>query len=185
MLELFKQPWPWYTSGAAIAFIMVLLLYFGKSFGVSSNLRTICTIAGAGKKVKFFDFDWKTQKWNLLFIFGGVLGGLISSTLLQDDQPLQLAAATIADLKAEGIVFNGTLNPTQLFGTDAIFSFKGFSLLLIGGVLVGFGSRYAGGCTSGHAISGLTNLQLPSLVAVVGFFIGGLVTTHLILPYLF
>jgi len=185
MLELLKQPWPWWTSGASIAFIMVLLLYFGKSFGVSANLRTICTIAGAGKRVKFFDFDWKTQKWNLLFIVGAVLGGVISSTLLKSDQPLQLTGATITDLKAIGVKFEGHLNPSQLFGVDAVFSFKGFLILLLGGVLVGFGARYAGGCTSGHAISGLTNLQLPSLIAVIGFFIGGLATTYLILPYLF
>lgn len=185
MLELLRQPWPWWTSGAAIAFIMVSLLYFGKSFGVSSNLRTICTIAGAGKKVKFFDFDWKTQRWNLLFIFGALLGGVISSTLLKNDGPIELAAATIDDLKAIGVVFEGNLNPAQLFGPDAIFSLKGFLILLVGGVLVGFGSRYAGGCTSGHAISGLTNMQLPSLIAVIGFFIGGLATTYLILPHLF
>ncbi|MEJ5961422.1 YeeE/YedE family protein [Pedobacter immunditicola] len=185
MLELLRQPWPWYTSGAAIAFIMILLLYFGKSFGVSSNLTTICTIAGAGKRVKFFDFNWETQKWNLLFIFGAILGGVISSTLLNNDQPLQLSSATISDLKAIGISFDGNLNPSQLFGPDAIFSIKGLLILLFGGVLVGFGSRYAGGCTSGHAISGLTNMQLPSLIAVTGFFIGGLAATYLILPYLF
>jgi len=185
MLELFRQPWPWWTSGAAIAFIMVLLLYFGKSFGVSSNLRTLCTIAGAGKKVKFFDFDWTTQKWNLLFLVGAVLGGVISSTILKNDQPLQLSAATVADLKDIGVAFDGNLNPSQLFSLNAILSFKGSLILLVGGLLVGFGSRYAGGCTSGHAISGLTNMQVPSLIAVVGFFIGGLATTFLILPHLF
>lgn len=185
MLELLKQPWPWYTSGAAIAFIMVLLLFFGKSFGVSSNLRTICTMAGAGKKVAFFDFDWRTQKWNLLFIVGAVIGGFISSTLLKSDQPLQLSAATVGDLKAIGIFFDGQLNPSQLFSLDAVFSLKGFMLLIIGGVLVGFGARYAGGCTSGHAISGLTNMQRPSLIAVIGFFIGGLAATYFILPHLF
>lgn len=185
MLELLRQPWPWWSSGASIAFIMVLLLYFGKSFGVSSNLRTICTIAGAGKRLKFFDFDWRKQVWNLLFIFGAVLGGLISSTLLQNDAPLQLSAATVADLNTIGIAFDGDLNPSTLFSLDAILTLKGLLLLLGGGVLVGFGARYAGGCTSGHAISGLTNMQVPSLVAVIGFFIGGLVMTHLILPHLF
>jgi uncharacterized membrane protein YedE/YeeE len=185
MLELLRQPWPWYASGAAIAFIMVLLLYFGKSFGVSSNLRTICTIAGAGKRVKFFDFAWKTQRWNLLFIFGAVLGGIISSTILRSDQPLQLSNATITDLRTIGVAFEGNLNPSQLFSLEAILSLKGILILLIGGVLVGFGARYAGGCTSGHAISGLTNMQVPSLIAVIGFFIGGLATTYLILPHLF
>ena len=185
MLELLRQPWPWYTSGAAIAFIMVLLLYFGKSFGVSSNLKTLCTIAGAGKRVKFFDFDWKTQRWNLLFIFGAVLGGLIAATILKNEHSMQLSNATVADLKTIGVSFDGNLNPSQLFGLEAILSLKGILILLIGGILVGFGARYAGGCTSGHAISGLTNMQVPSLIAVIGFFIGGLATTYLILPHLF
>ncbi|WP_345947746.1 YeeE/YedE thiosulfate transporter family protein [Mucilaginibacter sp. PAMB04274] len=184
MMELIKQPWPWYTSGAIIAFIMVALLYFGKSFGFSSNLRTICSIAGAGKQVKFFDFDWKAQRWNLMFLIGAVLGGVISSVWLTSGQPLQLSDATIADLQQLHIHFDGQLNPAQLFGT-AFLSVKNVSLLLIGGLLVGFGSRYAGGCTSGHAISGLSNLQLPSLVAVIGFFAGGLIMTWLIFPLLF
>ncbi|MBG6234060.1 putative membrane protein YedE/YeeE [Pedobacter sp. CAN_A7] len=185
MLALLKQPWPWYTSGAAIAFIMILLIYFGKSFGVSSNLRTICTMAGAGKKVEFFNFDWRTQKWNLLFIVGAVLGGFISATLLKSDQALQLSTATVSDLKSIGIYFDGQLNPSQLYSLDAVLSLKGFLLLLAGGLLVGFGARYAGGCTSGHAISGLTNMQGPSLIAVIGFFIGGLAATFFILPHLF
>ena len=185
MLELLKQPWPWYVSGTAIAFIMVLLLLFGKTFGFSSNLRTICTIAGAGKRVKFFDFDWKTQKWNLLFLLGSVLGGVLASTLLQSDEPLKLSADTIEDLKGLGIAFDGGLNPAQLFGAELFTSPKGILVLLLGGILVGFGTRYAGGCTSGHAISGLSNLQIPSLIAVVGFFIGGLVMTHLLLPLIF
>lgn len=185
MLDLLRQPWPWYTSGIAIATIMVLLLFFGKSFGVSTNLRTMCTIAGAGKSVKFFDFDWRTQKWNLLFLFGSVLGGIVAARFLSSAEPLRLSAATITDLKEIGIQFDGQLNPTQIFGPDSISSPIGIFILLVGGVLVGFGARYAGGCSSGHAISGLSNLQLPSLIAVVGFFAGGLIMTHFLLPLIF
>lgn len=184
MLELLKEPWPWYASGAAIAMIMVLIIYFGKSFGFSSNLRTLCSMAGAGKHIKFFDFDWKAQQWNLLFLVGSVLGGFISVTFLKSEEPMKLAASTISDLKALGIHFDGQLNPAQLFGIDHM-SLKNFILLLIGGLLIGFGTRYAGGCTSGHAISGLSNLQIPSLLAVAGFFIGGLVMTWLIFPLIF
>ena len=184
MLELLRQPWPWYTSGAAIALIMILLLFSGKSFGVSANLQTICTIAGAGKRVKFFDMDWRTEKWNLLFLAGSVLGGVIASTLLKNEEPLQLSAATIRDLENLGVPFGGGLNPAGLFGGESITSVKGLLILLAGGMLVGFGARYAGGCTSGHAISGLSNLQVPSLVAVIGFFLGGLVMTHLLLPFI-
>ncbi len=184
MIELLRQPWPWYTSGIVIAAIMVTLLFFGKSFGFSSNLRTICTMAGAGKKVSFFDTDWKTQKWNLLFLLGAIGGGIISSTLLRNDEPLKLASATIADLKALGINFDGQLEPGQLFDLQSL-SLKNITLMLAGGLMIGFGSRYAGGCTSGHAISGLSNLQIPSLVAVIGFFAGGLIMTHLLFPLIF
>jgi len=182
MLELLKQPWPWYISGTVIAFIMLVLLFFGKSFGFSSNLRTLCTIAGAGKKVEFFNFDWKTQHWNLLFLLGSILGGVVASVFLKNDTPLKLSAATVEDLKDLGIAFDGGFNPAQMFGVEALKSPKEIILLLFGGLLVGFGSRYAGGCTSGHAISGLSNLQLPSLIAVIGFFAGGLIMTYLLLP---
>ena len=115
MLEFISQPWPWYVSGTAIAFIMVLLLIYGKSFGFSSNLRTMCTIMGAGKRVKFFDFDWRTQKWNLYFLIGSILGGFIASTWLNSDAPLQLSSATTAEIEALGIHFDGGLNPAQLY----------------------------------------------------------------------
>lgn len=185
MLELLRQPWPWYTSGAAIAFIMVLLTFYGKSFGFSANLTTMCSMAGAGKRVKFFDFDWRAQQWNLLFLLGSVGGGVLASTLLESDEPLQLSAATVSDLRKLGIAFDGELNPSHIFGWDFVTSAKGLLVLLTGGLLVGFGTRYAGGCTSGHAISGLSNLQVPSLLAVIGFFAGGLVMTHLLLPLIF
>lgn len=185
MIEFLKQPWPWYTSGSTIALIMILLVYFGKSFGFSSNLRTICSMAGAGRKVEFFDFDWKAQKWNLLFLIGAVIGGYLSATILKSDQPLQLSSATVSDLAKLGINFDGGMNPGEFFSLKSLSSIKVILLLLFGGILVGFGSRYAGGCTSGHAISGLSNLQFPSLIAVIGFFIGGLIMTHLLFPLIF
>lgn len=185
MLELIRQPWPWYTSGAVIAFIMVLLLFFGKSFGFSSNLRTICTACGAGQRVKFFDFDWRSQTWNLLFLVGAILGGFISSEFLSTGQGVQISQATLQDLQQLGISAPEGIQPQEIFSLEALLSLRGFLLLLFGGFMIGFGSRYAGGCTSGHAISGLSNLQLPSLIAVIGFFIGGLITTYILLPIIF
>jgi uncharacterized membrane protein YedE/YeeE len=176
------QPWPWYTSGALIAFIMVLLLYFGKSFGFSANLRTMCSIAGAGKASKFFDFDWKKQSWNLLFLVGSVIGGFIAHQFMSDGNAPQISQATIEDLAALGISAPENVQPGELFSWEFATSIGGFLFLIIGGFMVGFGSRWAGGCTSGHAISGLSDLQVPSLIAVVGFFIGGLAMTHFILP---
>ena len=185
MLELIKQPWPWYTSGMVIVLVMLLLLFFGKSFGFSSNFRTICAACGAGKKVSFFDFNWKEQTWNLLFLIGAIIGGFIASEFMHSGEAVQISQATIQDLKAIGFAAPKSLQPAEIFSMEALSGLKGFIILLGGGFLIGFGSRYAGGCTSGHAISGLSNLQLPSLIAVIGFFIGGLVMTHLLLPLIF
>ncbi|WP_439506416.1 YeeE/YedE family protein [Sediminibacterium sp.] len=185
MRELITQTWSWWFSGAMIASIMFFLLYFGQSFGFSSNLRTICAAAGLGKKTKFFDFNWKAQIWNIVFLIGSIIGGFIASQYLSNGEPVEISAATIADLSKLGIAAPESLQPKELFSWDAVFTVKGFLILALGGLMVGFGSRYAGGCTSGHAISGLSNLQLPSLIAVIGFFIGGLTMTYLIMPLIF
>jgi uncharacterized membrane protein YedE/YeeE len=185
MIEFLSQPWPWWISGIVISVVMFLLLFFGQSFGFSSNLRTVCSMAGAGKRVKFFDFNWKTQIWNLVFLGGSIVGGFIAHQFLSPELPVQIAESTIQDLSGLGISAPKDMQPTELFGLDALLNFKGLAILILGGFLVGFGARYAGGCTSGHAISGMSDLQIPSLIAVIGFFIGGLSMTHLIFPILF
>lgn len=185
MIAFLTGPWPWYFSGMVIAAIMLLLFFFGRSFGFSSNFRSICAACGAGKQSAFFDFDWRAQSWNLLFLVGAIIGGFLSAEFLSNEQPIVLSASTINDLAAIGINFDGQVLPGQIFSLDYMLSLKGFLVLLGGGFLVGFGSRYAGGCTSGHAITGLSNLQIPSLIAVIGFFIGGLIMTHLLFPLIF
>src|SRR5690606_19013607 len=155
ILEFIRQPWPWYISGLLITAVMLILIFWGKRFGFSSNLQTICSLAGAGKRVKFFDFDWRAERWNLLFLLGSIIGGWLTAQYLSNPNDINLSAATVVDLQALGIEVNGGLNPDQLFSADALQQPKTILLLLVGGLLVGFGSRYAGGCTSGHAISGL------------------------------
>ena len=177
------QPWPWYIGGPIIAIVMLLLIYFGKSFGFSSNFRTLCSAFGAGKTCGFFDFNWKDQKWNLFFLLGAILGGLISVVFLSDNQIPAISETTIVQLNELGFESAGkAYSPTEIFNN---LSPKNIILLLVGGLFVGFGTRYAGGCTSGHAISGLSDLQLPSLIAVIGFFIGGLLMTHVLFPLIF
>ncbi len=185
-MEWIYEPWPWYVAGPIIATTMVLLILFGKSFGVSSNLRVACSALGAGKFSDFFKFDWKQQTWNLVFILGALIGGFVSKQYLIKDLSIDLNPATIQQLELMGLQQSeqGYL-PNAIFSVDALASWQTWVFLLLGGALVGFGTRYAGGCTSGHAISGLSNLQLPSLIAVIGFFIGGLLMTHLILPFIF
>lgn len=182
-MELIFNPWPWYIAGPIISFVMLFLILFGKTFGMSSNLRTICSIAGAGKYSDFFKFDWKLQIWNLVVILGAIIGGYIAHNFMTIDQSIELNTKTIENLKSLGIVDAGSsFMPDQLFGVQVLSSWQGWLFLVLGGILIGFGTRYAGGCTSGHAISGLSNLQLPSLIAVIGFFVGGLAMTHFLLP---
>jgi len=182
-----SQPWPWWTSGALIALVMFILLMYGKSFGFSANLRTACSALGAGNHVKFFDFNWKRQVWNLVFALGSLIGGFIAMQYLNDGSAVDISAKTIDDIAAFGVGLPkaGGLNPDEIFSWAYLMTPKGFLVLFGGGMLIGFGTRYAGGCTSGHAISGLSELQVPSLVAVVGFFLGGLIMTHLLMPLIF
>ncbi len=182
-MDILTKPWPWYIAGPSISLVLFLMLFFGKSFGVSGNYRTMCAMIGAGRGVKFFDFDWKKEKWNLVFIVGVLLGALIAYIWMPNGQ-VNISEATIEDLKNIGIAMTPNMLPDELFGAGNVFTFRSLFFMTVGGFLVGFGTRYAGGCTSGHAISGLSDLQLPSLVAVIGFFIGGLLMTHLLLPYL-
>jgi uncharacterized membrane protein YedE/YeeE len=185
-MDLLLNPWPWYISGPLLALVMVLLVYFGKTFGMSSNLRTMCTILGAGKFSDFFKFDWKTQSWNLMVVIGAILGGYIGANFLSNDAVTNLNPKTISELSALGFNNAGAnLVPDELFDFESTLSIKSILILIIGGLLVGFGTRYAGGCTSGHAITGLSSLQKPSIIAVIGFFIGGLIMTNLLLPLIF
>ena len=187
MMHWIYEPWPWYIGGIFIATTLVLLLFMGKTFGFSSNLRTMCSMMGAGKTCDFFCFNWKAQTWNLLFLVGTILGGYIAYHFLSaDSAAIPLGETTIEKLNTLGFESAGkTYLPTELYGTTSLWSFKTIALLVLAGFFVGFGSRYAGGCTSGHAITGLSNFQLPSLLAVVGFFIGGLIMVHLIFPFIF
>lgn len=185
-MDFITQPWEWYVAGPMISSIMFLLYYFGERFGVSSNLETLCSIMGAGKFVDYFKADWKENLWNLIFIVGAIVGGFIASNYMATTDAVAINPQTVQDLADIGIMNAGqTYLPDEIFSIDTMFSLKGFSILIIAGFLVGFGARWAGGCTSGHAIVGLSNLELPSLIAVIGFFIGGLVMTWFILPLIF
>ena len=185
-MNIIFNPWAWYISGPLIAIVMSLLLYFGKTFGMSSNLRTMCTMAGAGKYTNFFKLNWKDQSWNLTVVIGAIIGGFIAVNYLSNDSITNLNSTTVAELQQMGFHNPGaTLVPNEMYNLEAVLSIKGLLLLIICGLLVGFGTRYAGGCTSGHAITGLSSLQRPSLIAVIGFFIGGLIMTNFILPQIF
>lgn len=185
-MEFISQPWAWYVAGPLIAIVLLLMNYFGRGFGVSSNLETFCTIGGAGKVSDYFKKDWKEQIWSLLFVVGIIIGGYIASNYLMPSQAIAINPETVSELADLGFANAGqTYVPSEIFATENIFSLKGFAILIGAGFLIGFGARYAGGCTSGHAITGLSSLQLPSLLAVIGFFIGGLIMTWFLIPIIF
>ncbi len=190
IIEFLSQPWHWAASGVGIVFVMFILHWFGGRFGASSNLRTMCAIGGAGNRIDYFNFDWKGHIWNLVFVLSSILGGYIATTTLASPEPVKISTSTQEYLLSVGINTPQTNEDGLGYLPDAIFSISSLSsprnliFLIVGGFFVGFGARYAGGCTSGHAISGLSNLQLPSLIAVIGFFIGGLLMTWVVLPQL-
>lgn len=184
MLDLLKQPWPWYIGGPLIGLMVPALLLLGnKSFGISSSLRHMCA-ACIPAKIPFFQYDWKKERWNLVFVTGVLLGGIVVALFLQNPEPVQVNPKLVSELQQYGINNYQGLVPTELFSWENLLSLKGIIMMIVGGFLVGFGTRYAGGCTSGHAIMGLSNLQLPSLIATISFMAGGFLVANLILPWI-
>lgn len=183
-IDWIKQPWPWYVAGPMIGLTVPVLLILGnKAFGISSSLRHICA-ACVPANIPFFQYNWKKEMWNLFFVSGILIGGFIATTFLENPDTIVIAEATQRDLQALGVTDFGSLLPADIFSWDYLFTLKGLIFCIIGGFMVGFGTRYAGGCTSGHAIMGLSNLQLPSLIATIFFMLGGFTMTHLLLPYI-
>ena len=184
MWQIIKSPWPWYVSGPLIGLMVpVLLLVGNKSFGISSSLRHICA-ACIPARIPFFQYDWKREAWNLFLVAGIVLGAYVAFSFLRDESIVPLHPNLLQELDQYGIHPVQSMVPTEIFNWQQLLSIKGLVMMVGGGFLIGFGTRYAGGCTSGHSIMGLSNLQWPSLVATVCFMIGGIVMANFILPFI-
>lgn len=183
--DLLRQPWPWYVTGPLVGLVAIGLLVIGnKQFGVSSNLRHLCAACVPGD-VAYFKYDWRRAGlWNLVFIGGVVIGGFVGGVLLANSHPAAITPQAHASLAALGIHDFAGLVPRELFNWHALLSVRGLVMVVGGGLLIGFGTAYAGGCTSGHGIAGLADLQLPSLVAVLSFFASGALASHFLLPLL-
>lgn len=184
MLEMLKQPWPWYVAGAIIGLIVPALLLLGnKHFGISANLRHACAACfPAG--IKFFKYDWKKEVWNFFFVGGILIGAVIAAQFLANPNPVEINPKLASELAGYGITDNSSLLPKEIFSIQSLFTVRGLIMLIGGGFIVGFGARYAGGCTSGHAIMGLSDLQRPSLIATGMFMAGGFLMANFILPFI-
>lgn len=185
MLDWLRDPWPWYVTGPLLGLFAPALLWIGnKRFGISDNLRHLCAIA-LPRPRGFFRYDWRKEGgWNLLFFAGIAFGGFLAAYVFRNPEPVAISSATVELLASLGVAHRPGLLPTELFAWSGLASVPGLVLMVVGGFLVGFGARYAGGCTSGHGIAGTAELQLPSLIALVGFFAGGVLVSFGLLPLL-
>jgi hypothetical protein len=184
MLEFLRNPWPWYVAGPLIGLTVPALLLVGnKSFGISSSLRHICA-ACLPANIPFFHYNWRKELWNLFFVAGIFVGAVLATVLLANPNPVQVHPNLAADLAQYGITDFSKLVPTQVVNWSALLTLRGFLMIVVGGFLIGFGTRYAGGCTSGHAIMGLSTLQWPSLVATCCFMLAGILMANFVLPFL-
>jgi uncharacterized membrane protein YedE/YeeE len=184
MLEILKQPIHWSIAGVIIGLTVPALLLAGnKRFGLSSTLKHLCTIC-IPSKVPYFQYDWREHKWIFVFILGLISGSFIAAFVLPNPNELIIADKTREFLSQYSITVGKELIPSSIFSFEKVFTLGGFIIMVIGGFLVGFGTRYAEGCTSGHSIYGLSTLQWPSLVATICFMIGGILSANFILPHL-
>ncbi|MBC7949325.1 MAG: YeeE/YedE family protein [Chitinophagaceae bacterium] len=182
MIEWLRQPWPWYVSGPLIGLMVPLLLILGnRSFGVSSSLRHICA-ACMPSRIPFFTYEWKKEMWNLFFVFGIFLGGLVVYLFMSNPNTITVDPRLVNELQQYGISDFTGLVPNDIFNWQSLFTFKGIIMMVGGGLLVGFGTRYAGGCTSGHAVMGISTLQWPSVIATICFMAGGFLVANFVLP---
>lgn len=159
MLEWLLEPWPWYVSGPLIGLtVPILLLLTGRNFGISSSLRHLGAACLPNSKLPYLskNYNWRDHIGSLIFVLGVLIGGFVGNFLLSAEPGSFLPAFYASPLGVVG--------------------------LFVGGILIGFGTRYAGGCTSGHTIMGISALNVSSLVATIFFFVGGLVSTWFVLP---
>jgi uncharacterized membrane protein YedE/YeeE len=183
-MEILYEPWPWYVAGPVIGLSVPILLLLGnKRLGISSTLRQICA-ATFPANLSFLRYDWKKEIWNLYFAVGILIGGYIGGSLLADPSPVAINPDTVTYLKSMNLNEPKGLMPQEIFNWQTLATSKGFLMMIVGGFLVGFGTRYARGCTSGHGIMGIASLQWPSLLATASFFLGGIIFSYFVLPYI-
>ena len=179
---IFSETWPWYVAGPLIGLAVPALAFIGNyPFGVSTSLRHIVRLLLPRRKLAYFDYDIEPELWNLFLIAGLFFGGFLAALGGLPDQ-IGISAETRAALASLGVTNLSGLIPAGVFNLQSLMDWPAIVLLVVGGFLIGFGTRYGNGCTSGHSITGLSILNPVSLLATAMFFVGGLVATHILLP---
>lgn len=181
--ELLSGPIPWYVGGPLLGLMVPILYIIGnKSFGISSTYQHACA-AILPKDRSFFNYDWKKAgAWNLKFAAGILIGGGLAVYFTPENYQVDIADSTVATLRSYGInSFEGFM-PEDVFNWNSLLSVSGWIILALGGFLIGFGTRYGGGCTAGHGISGMADFQRASLIATISFFFGGWLSAYYLIP---
>lgn len=183
MWQAITGPWPWYVSGPLLGLMVPILLLLGnKNFGISSTLRHACAAVLPVRAEYFRGYDWRSGAWNLILALGVILGAGIAVLFLGGGRAPEVSARAIDLFREWGVAAPGGLQPAELYGWPGAITPRALVSLVAGGFLVGFGTRYANGCTSGHAIMGLSLLNVGSLVATLGFFAGGVIVSNFVVP---
>ncbi len=183
LYELLARPIPWYVAGPLLGLMVPILFIVGnKAFGISSSYRHVCA-AVIPSKLPFFNYDWKkTGGWNLQLALGIIIGGAVALYFTPDNYQIAITASTTDALKTYGITnFDGFM-PVEVFNWDNILTLPGMIIMVLGGFLIGFGTRYGSGCTAGHGITGMANFQKASLIATISFFLGGMISAQFLIP---
>jgi len=185
VLAALREPWPWYVAGPLIGLCVPALLIVGnRPLGTTGALRAMCA-ATIPSRSAFFRYDWRADGgWSLALVFGILVGGFIAGIVIPTPPP-EITAPTRDAIAALGLGPDlGGMAPPALFSWHALATLRGWVFIVGGGLLVGFGASYAGGCTSGHGVTGLADLQPASLIALMGIFAGGLLATFYLIPLL-
>ena len=160
---------PWYVAGPLIGLIVPLLLLLReKQFGISSSYRYV--LSGPFKRVSYFNYDAKKDSWQLHFCIGLIVSGLVVTYFIPSWKP-------------EGRALEGGSTWQEI--AVSVYEWKNCIQFFIGGLLVGFGARYANGCTAGHCIMGVSQWATSSLVATVSFFVGGWLASNFLIELIF
>jgi uncharacterized protein len=182
IINFISQPWPWYVAGPLIGMVILLLQWIdNKPLAASASYRHVCA-ATLPAGIPFLKYNWKAETWNLFFVVGIFAGGFLAGILLSHPANISITDETTRQLLSAGLADTSGFVPAELFSFSALQTIPGFIIMVIGGFFIGFGSRYAGGCVSGHSMTGISDLQWTSMLATACIFAGGIFTSYVLLP---